>query len=1024
MTESEGVTQDQIVEFGWPNAAVAMPVGKKIKVVADGSAINAQVDNVSTPKTNERFRKITALLPGLSANATKVLSIYASDDALPTGTAITIADVQAMAGYADGALVVEITDEAGTVFTASAKAIFDASNTTFSKSAKWTCPDLWRSGPFCTEWRLRMAPLNGSTAHGATGAGPGDGIHVEMHVAAYKASAAAVSGGNPIIALRGYVLPQNEDLQRFLTSGAAKNHWYGLAIKRATSVSDATLISTDQTTHPYGKHRMVYANSAPALTVTLSGANGVGSLGTATLSSGSWDADIIGAHIHNTAGAGKVIVRDRVSNTVANVIAYEGWANGASTSGNWKVYGVGHAPNTRYFVPVWIGARPTIVGAHGTHASAITPTTNAVEDYLSSSEMILETALGYSDVNHATGIAALDLMKAPDGTMRPLTIRGIGNTVFSGEVSTDLGGTGSRQDIAWMPLWHTHGLLKYDTNGRRRIFENARHWNWQFNAPVRLSGSPAAGNLALPPRADCGTTNIGISLKMNLNVYNIPSGAFWPFDGDTAHQPAGPYVPYLLTGDYHWLQWLSQQETSTCWMACQESVPPLYGNGSGSKRGWMGEIPANGGIDEFGSVQTRGKAWAGRDQQTVAAVEPDNERLWLTNGKTYIRARMASAAASAVYWLNTANFANGDYTTGLVIDPIANDFPQLPGIWDAAQFKLHFSTPWTMGFLATTVGAMKYLDLDNANWEQYALWLLRYWNDSYLNAGVVADIHSDTFQHVWAIRGTIGTPDWPAYPANQAELYRRTCMVGPTNTSGWGEYRQMTGTLALSAATVGTGRTATFSVPQFSGGGTGSSAWYVGGWIRNHRSGVLPFTGRTGAFTVGETVSITVTFSGATRTATVAAILSDDGTSGELLLDASTATFSEYFAPGATIVGSMGGGAVVQYGSLIEKFNWSHARITSVISPTQLEIEIYVPFASTSPAATEIYIPGPHPTDYAGSREPIQGVAFPYQQRGGVAALTKFAGPLATSGFINYIEGRTNFTPKTVEPQAYWVPRP
>lgn len=41
------------------------------------------------------------------------------------------------------------------------------------------------------------------------------------------------------------------------------------------------------------------------------------------------------------------------------------------------------------------------------------------------------------------------------------------------------------------------------------------------------------------------------------------------------------------------------------------------------------------------------------------------------------------------------------------------------------------------------------------------------------------------------------------------------------------------------------------------------------------------------------------------------------------------------------------------------------ARITNVISATEVEVEIYTAFSSTTPTVSRVKLPAPHPDDYA-----------------------------------------------------------
>lgn len=1027
----EGAKTNEIVEFGFPNLGTDMPAGRSIKVVevAGSSTLLAQADNIRSNMDDglERFRKITCILSALDASAgsspVRQLAIYSTTAALPTGTAITVADMVALSAMSSGLVAVEFTDELSVLYSANIKTIFTSGTSTWSKTGKWICPDLIRSGPLCTEWRVRMAPESSTgTLHGGTGAGAGDGIHVEMHVAAFKAGLGAVSASNPIIAVKAIVCPQNEDagrsfLSAYPTSNTARDHWYGLNIGRATDLSVGTLLTSDQTSYPYGPYRMSYPVKNPTGTLSVTEGAWFGPLAsnyllTLNLTGGNFDTDIRGAHIHTAAG--RCIVTSVANSTQVEALSYRRFTVSSFSTGNWKQYGVGHSYNTRYFVPVWVGNRPTHVGAWGQHASLLTGVSGAAMAYLASTEMCLESLLSVGDITH--NMTLTSAMEAPDGTMRPLTHKG---NAYSGELLCGIASGGGRDDIAWIPGWQQAGLIKPDANGRKRIFRNAECWNWQYSVPLRLTGpTPPTGNPTLPLKNDCGWESGSInSLATNYNFLRDQGGEnWWGFDNDTAHQVAPHYIPYLLTGDYHWWLWSQQQEAFTCWMSRQDNLG-TGGDGTSVTRNWCSRTADT----IFGSFPTRGRAWPGRDQQMLAAIEPDNERSWLSNGKTYVLSRLSAAADGHAYWINDPRLISP--LTGPVYDIRENEGTVPVGNANVSALNLGFSTPWTVGFWGLTVGAMKYLGLNNANWETFAPWLVRFWTESVSVSTVVLDIWTNTFQHVWRIDGSLAPSIDGVYPTSMGELYRRTMLAGPTNPKSWGEYRIVSGTYSITDPTSGTGRVITLPTSVFTGGGTGSNAFYVGGYIRDTSQGTMYYNQRTGGtFTAGDRMQHQ-DGDGYIVSGTIVSLLVDDGSAGQFTFkNASKNTTILIMSDprAATSVSASNGAVAVLLTALWTNADRACARITSVRDARTVEVDVIHRFIDTSNVSRALAVPGPHPDDYGGEQSAVGLAQTPYQNRAGVAALAKYVGTTAVAPWLSAMAARSQWLPTTQGPWFYW----
>jgi len=958
---------NEIVEFGFPTHGSALTTGQYLKVYDDdgtsghgvGSLItNYQIDNVRTDNDGKRrFAKITAIVPSLlksssgSAGKLRKLHVYASTDAPPTGTAITLSDLQAMAGYSSGLAKVTLTFD-GTAYSVSLKDIFDGGSTTFGKTTLWYSSQLWRSGPVCTEWVCRAAPRNAGTPHAS-----GDGVHVEFHVTAYKAGTAAVSVGNPITAVRADVLPENADLVR--ASGTVAHYYYDLLIERATSTTDATLISTNQTCYPLGVQKFAYARSAPAATITLSKTTryDVAPVGTttATLSTGSWPTDILHKFIRIPGGNGMAIVTARNSSTQITIETFELFSALSYASGAWYIDEIRHNYNSYYIRRAWIGNRPTHHVALGDNTSAATPTTKAMHDYLASTEMILEYGQTFASVTHTT--TSIDALRESDGTIRPIRTSSILVSSDVGEQKMGLSDTGPAPGIGWLPDWQRAGLIKYDSNGKRRIWENGQHFmTYNYVAPRRLSGTPSAGVLPNSPRSDCGS-----DLYWHINVWQPSTTLKW--EADAGHHPSTLYLLYLLSGDYVWFQHIQKHTDFISWMMLL-SNSGTYGDGSASTKGPLG---ASNGISPFGhdSLATRGHAWSLRCLLQCAAIQPDSERTQLMNGKTYYDARVAQRWDGARRAIEDPLLVSP--TTGPMHDFKAtkNYTTFYRGV---ANEEIHLCTPWTMAFLAGVISSAKYLGLGDSDLTFFATWMRRFFVEPVTDTGIAWELWSIAFQHCWKSKEL-----FPTYPTTTAQMYQRSCLMGATQQNGWAFHRVAGGTVTLSNRTVGTGRTMTFSVPQFTSGGTGTGAWYVGGIISHPGGGNVKLSLVPGrSFVVGET--FTIPDGTIIHTGTITAIISDDGTTAVVEVNALTEI---PIRSNLIMTGSINGLGVTQpnpsgeYPPSIP----GCAQITSVVSSTVVTVDVLQQFPSTT-LSGEVRVPGPHPSDYDGSDEPINARAM------------------------------------------------
>lgn len=226
---------------GLPLAAGVLQPGDHVAIYDQGSGgargpllASFQLDNEASDLTTRRFTAWSGILPNIGAGSTRVGQMWRVPTAPPSGTAISEADILALAGMANGGCVFSITIGGITYTRTLASAM--AGGSTFTKTGA-TKRGFWRAGVTMSEG-IYQAPLQtGGSAHAG-----GDGVTVEFHVKAFKAGTGAVSGSNPIIALVIDVVPLN--------GWRAVANQYSVAsasIQRATSLTNPALITTNDT---------------------------------------------------------------------------------------------------------------------------------------------------------------------------------------------------------------------------------------------------------------------------------------------------------------------------------------------------------------------------------------------------------------------------------------------------------------------------------------------------------------------------------------------------------------------------------------------------------------------------------------------------------------------------------------------------------------------------------------------------------------------------------------------------------
>lgn len=853
-----GAGTDVPFQIMWPTAAGDIGVGQALNVYDDDGSggqgarlANFQVDNLSTDMNgDERLYGLSGIVPSITgsggAKPTRKLWVYASATAVPSGTSITESDL-----FATSWRNVVSFDIGGTTYSVDTDDLNGAS-TTWSKTAPVRHDD-WMDGPCRRCFVYSSPPFNGATPHAS-----GDGLRVWFHIYVTKADTAAVSGGNPILTVECDIVLRNMDAVRV----SPANYWYGFQVQRATSLSDGTLITSDYTDFDGNVTRYVYARSSPAVTLTATGATSTGAK-TWTRASGSWDSDILGAHIKLPAGNGGAYVTSRTNNTTIEVYVYQAFGATSYTSGNWVVEGVGHSYGATWTLTTVVGQAPITQVLWGDNTSAVTPTTIAGLNFLSEKYAMNNYAFAFSDVT--LDMTNLNLMRA-DSAIRPFTQRGPEGTEM-GDVETGIGGAGDRDDIGQNAAWAINGVAKATGDGRRKMFENSLYYHSAiYLGTRRYSGSPTNGSLGVVMRPDCGT-QYAYDTRWGTTIA-LPTLIWSPYDGNVAHAPQPHYIPYLYTAKLIYLERMQE----TAFYDVTSTSDPAY-QGSGINQTPFGDASESiRGDTPWGLIEQRHLAWAFRDLCYATFCTPDASKPTIYNAKSCYTTWMENT------WSRGA-FIQATYTNGSgVEDYYDTDGPRFTGY----RFNNNVDwSPWQTRYGDWAMVTAVELGLVTGDTQSFLEWMAVGYVGMSQSPDVAPDYTTTGYEFArCSVDGTQGKIDevrswadsyqaWMAWPYDYEGSPFRA--FSPSST-----YPRRPSTIALSAVS-GSAITVTMT-----GGPFGQTSWYAGnggtipgGWIWESHGGAgkgqIQSVANSNSCIISTTVSGGATFT--TTSPTASAVL-------------------------------------------------------------------------------------------------------------------------------------------------------
>jgi hypothetical protein len=230
-------------------------------------------------------------------------------------------------------------------------------------------------------------------------------------------------------------------------------------------------------------------------------------------------------------------------------------------------------------------------------------------------------------------------------------------------------GTGGRNDLGLMPSWAASYLLSMDARAKQATLgtaDLAGSWSMHYrdkntDRPVSLIDYPYMTIFGVAT----DTRNPATGLLEAFPKCAVGASCTNPASHDTAHQPAFAYLPYLVTGDYFYLEELQ------FW-----GMYNVFQTNPGYRQNIKGLLSRE---------QVRGQAWSMRTLAEAAYITPDNDRLKL---------HFTRILTSNLDWYNT-NYTN---------NPLANVFGVLTTGNAVAYNGDRGIAPWMDDFFTSAIG--------------------------------------------------------------------------------------------------------------------------------------------------------------------------------------------------------------------------------------------------------------------------------------------------------------------------------
>lgn len=236
--------------------------------------------------------------------------------------------------------------------------------------------------------------------------------------------------------------------------------------------------------------------------------------------------------------------------------------------------------------------------------------------------------------------------------------------------------TGGRPDIGLLPAWAAMYLLSMDRSAQQMTLGTADlAGSWSMHYRDRATGRPISVidhpyMTVLGQASD--TLNPATRKRESFPACAAPQACETPFNADVAHQPAFAYLPYLVTGDYYYLEELQ------FWAM----FDAFYSN-PGYREYAKGLMKAD---------EVRAQAWGLRTLAEAAYITPDDDPL---------KPHFMRIVEANLDWYNAA-YPNNPHANalGVLVNGHALSYFDESGIapWQDDFFTSAVGHAWELGF--------------------------------------------------------------------------------------------------------------------------------------------------------------------------------------------------------------------------------------------------------------------------------------------------------------------------------------
>ena len=238
--------------------------------------------------------------------------------------------------------------------------------------------------------------------------------------------------------------------------------------------------------------------------------------------------------------------------------------------------------------------------------------------------------------------------------------------------------TGGRSDIGLLPGWAVSYLLSMNEITRKVTLGTAdMSGTWSMHYRNQITDRPVS-LIDFPYMTLVGSASDTYNPKTKKSEAFPPCGGdcATPYSADTAHEPALTYLPYLVTGDYYYLEELQ------FW-----TMYDLFQSNPGYRANIKGL---------FHQTQVRAQAWSLRDLTYAAYITPDADPF---------KKQFEQFLSDNLDWYNATYQPKGSQANvfGALIDANAREYLDQTAI-----------SPWQDDFFTSAVGRAVELGFDKA----------------------------------------------------------------------------------------------------------------------------------------------------------------------------------------------------------------------------------------------------------------------------------------------------------------------